>query len=413
MQAIIKAILPFSIRGASPHSLYWLTGFAQGLLSSPQESPAKPTQLCELFPPLLAQAPSLENEYTPDPPNHTLSLIDACVPYDRWNSSRRVERIILSDRASIDVNLFLDTISKHPDTDTRRRNIAIEDVLREFVSSISADTANRFFIQACESRAIAVHPILMVFGKDLTPQTIETSLVLCREYSIETCVRIIEHWAELGRRESHLLLTPKSIAISLTISTQAGADHCFVITGLLNLHYSRLPSVRCEDQECRCHNYICDLDDCARHGYIDMVALLLKEDPAKAGRFLDQGVHGNNPGVIHLVSEYRDMLESKHIEKAMDTAVLLAYPYMVDMLMDLFPQDLSTDLYIKIFNDSCERGAHESVEIVLARYGRALLFESGFTFDHNKVKRWVIVRRLLNATYRDKLREQFPGWDMD
>ena len=382
MQAIIKAILPFSIRSASPHETH----------IEPAQTQAIP-------------------ENKPAPPDPTTQLIDACVPYDRWNSSRRVERIILSNRANIDVNLFLDMISKHPETNTRR-NLAIEKVLWQFASSISADAANRAFIQACEFRAVSVMPILMVLASKLTPKTIETALILCREYSIETCVCIIEHWTELDHRKGYLL-TPTSIAISLTISTQASADHHQVITGRLNLHYSRLPDLRCEDQKCRCHNYICDLEDCAKHGHIDMVALLLKEDPTKAGCFLDQGVHGNSPGVILLVSEYRDILKTKHIEKAMDTAVLFAYPYMVDMLMKLFPDALTTDLYIKIFNNNCERGAHESVKIVLAKCDCALLFGSSFTFNHNKVKKWVKVKRLLDATYGNRLREQFPDWDYE
>lgn len=320
--------------------------------------------------------------------------------------------VIKKYQSSINVALFLDIVLKCSDTDeNNNRNEAIEVAIRGYRDSISTDAANEIVIQACELQSVATMPIFSEFFYRLKPETIETILVHNCELQPRMCIGFIKRstWF-ISRFEKRAMMTPRSLAISLRLSSQCEPEKAAEILSILNNHYCMLPGVRCNRGcVCACWSRKQLLLDCGIHGQIDVVRAILKGEPQRAGRFLDQGISGNSPGVVMVVfEEYRDMLEPKDIVEAMDWAVYCLRSYIVDMLMSLFPNEISQTEYIGIFNKYCESGRHYSVELMLDKC--RLQFEHGFTFDPDRVKGWKKIVRLLDAAYRDQLRVQFPDW---
>lgn len=340
----------------------------------------------------------------------TLRLIDVCLAADLPQATVIIQKY----RASIDVDTFLSAVSRCANTaKSSARNMAIETVLEEFKSSISTSTINRAFVRACKFRSILIMPILMVFSTDLTPQTIETALILCKELSIEICTSIIKIWAKLrSPLRSWIQLTPTSIAIGHGISLRPKSDR-YALRSILDDHYSSLPGILCEKYGCSCKNWAYPLEKCGVFGDIDMVKMLLKDNPKQAGLYLDQGVQGNNPGVVMLViDEYGAFINHMHIEGALRTAIEYKFPFMVDILMNLFPSVLTEDL-IMIFNLNCARGVYDIVELILVKCNQPSLFKDGFTFNPVRVRNHERIVGLLYAVYGSKLREQFPDWELE
>lgn len=352
---------------------------------------------------------SHDNMIESDP---TLHLADLCLA----GRCKLVTEIMRNPSNSIDMHAFMDIISRCRDTYRHGvRNEAISTVLKGRKTGVS-ETANRTFIQACEFRSIAIIPIFEEFMRILTSETIEAALIHCQDTFPNLCLDIINRWASgFHWLDKKIRLSPRSLAIGFKICERREHKSIARVYDILNNHYSKLPGVMCgKGYGCPCGQRRQLLIDCAEHGVMDMIRAMLIEEPSRAGRFLRDGASGNNPEVVMFLFEhYRELIVSEHVEKALDTALYLGNSFMVDMLADLFPNELTPAVYVKIFNENCKYNMHRSVELMLAKCKHVLLFENGFTFNPTKVQANRKIVRLLDATYGDQLRKQFPDWDYE
>ena len=357
------------------------------------------------------------------------------------NDRSRAVAIMCRYKFSIDVNLFLDIISRNANTVMgETRNIAIEAVLEEYNwfycyccptleirqqehsrwygLIISTDAINRAFIRACKTRSILIMPILMICASKLTPQTIETALILCRVGMTDICVAIIKKWLGYNDPSKDVWdhLTATSIAIGLSLDSYCSYDDREAIHMILNSHYRHLPGADAYDRK---HwsgemRELCDrrtddtesldtdsmgsrtLMNCAKHGNTDMVQALLADDPKHAGRFLIEGAESNKLKVVTLVAEmFRYSIKLADIETAMNTAIYYERVDMIDTLIDLFRYRLTSAFYIKIFNGFCERKVQKAVDLILIVFERVLILDCSFESYPYKAM-W--------------LRKQFPDW---
>lgn len=351
----------------------------------------------------------------------TLRLAEVCIA----GNYELAASILKNHRDSIDIHAFLDIVCRCSNTN-EERNEAMKLALGKFRTSIDEPTINRAFITACEFRSVSIIPIFSTFFYRLSNETIEIALILCLRYTQKICLRIIKSRAERGRDpRMNMQLTVRSLAIGFKLCYRRGSRAAKILE-LMDVHYARLQGVKCgKGHKCRCGRHRQRLQECGIHGQIDMVQAILIEEPMWAGRFLDQGVDGNSPGVVMLVYDgYRELLEITDITRAMDSALFHAFPFMTDMLIDLFPDAYTEDTYVKIFNNRCECDMHDSVKLILAKckqsgqsaptHGRhMLLFEHGFTFNPEKVKTGKKTLNILYAAYGNQLREQFPDWEYE
>lgn len=354
--------------------------------------------------------PDSASKIKPDP---TAALIKVCLRNDR----SRAVAIMCRYKFSIDVNLFLDTISRSADTVMgKTRNTAIEAVLEEYSwfycyccptlevrqqehsrwysLIISTDAINRAFIRACKSRSILIMPILVVCASKLTPSTIETALILCRVGMTDICVAIIKRWLGYINPSKDVWdhLTATSIAIGFSLDSYCSHYDSQAIHMMLNSHYRHLPGADAYDRK----HWPRSLMRCATHGNINMVEALLTDDPKHASRFLIEGAESNRPRVVKLIAErFRYSIKLVDIETAMNTAIYYEHVCVIDMLMDLFRCELTPAFYIRIFNGFCEREVRKAVDLMLIQCESVLLLDRSPESYPYKVM-W--------------LRKQFPDW---
>lgn len=339
----------------------------------------------------------------------TQHLANLCLAGD----CKRVTEIIGNPNNGIDMRTFIDVLSRCKNTYREGiRNEAISLALKGRRTSV--DAANRSFIQACEFRSSAIIPIFDEFLHILTSETIEAALIHCQEFSHNLCLDIINRWAARSRWfNKNNKLSPRSLAIGFKICSRREFRSITKVYDILNDHYAKLPGVTCgRGYSCECGRKRQLLIDCAEHGVMDMIRAMLIEEPTRAGRFLRDGVSGNNPEVVMFLFEHcRELITPGHVVNALDTALYLGNSFMIDMLANLFPNELTPAAYVKIFNENCEYNMHRSIELMLTKCRHALLFEVNFTFNPVKVKANKKIVRLLYAIYGNQLREQFPDWD--
>ena len=343
---------------------------------------------------------------------------------------RQVSTIIRDHKSKVDVDsvlgmICMNIIVKDPGVMGPKAR-AIQLVLEAYRDCIRPETINRFFVLACKSRSPLAAAILESFGPKLTAESIEAALIECHVHSPETCLSIYLNCADSKtyRRDTELVLSPISLAIGWSISqrgvTMPWCLHSSTVHhpepisrtascmhSLLDHYYRKLSMTEIKDTAC--------MMDCGLHCNTLMVSALIQIEPNLASKFLMQGVYADRPEVLKVIADvFSDsILEPDHIQTAIESAIWAASYTTFDTLTSFFGADVTQEMCIEIFNEVCNYGRHESLELVLSRFRHKLGFDNGFTFDPSLVKEREEIISILFKAYGSKLTDQFPDWKIE